>query len=148
MKSTLVFALLALAAGTAQAADLHLHAVLDSTPMVPAADSTATGEAKAVLHDDGKVQINVVFAGLSSDVTEVALHTGANNATGPSIATLDARKTPAGLVVNQQLTLDDDAAADMRAGNTYLLVVTGDRPSGALRGQLMPQPARLPSTTP
>ncbi|MFL6592979.1 MAG: CHRD domain-containing protein [Luteimonas sp.] len=136
------------ASGLVRADDLHLHAVLDSTPLVPAPDSTASGEARAILHDDGSLQVNAVFAGLASDVTEVSLHSGPGNATGPAITALNARRTAAGIVVNQRVDLQASAVADVRAGNSYLLVTTTDRPFGALRGQLMPQPARLPAQTP
>ena len=132
-------------AGGASAADVHLHAVLDSTPMVPATDSSGSGEARAVVRDDGTVRVSAAFAGLASLVTSVELHTGASNATGPTVAKLDVRETSAGMAVNQQLTLAAGAAADMRAGNSYILVTTADRPSGALRGQLVPQPVRLPA---
>jgi CHRD domain-containing protein len=136
------------ASTTARSEDLHLYAVLDNGPLVPDADSTASGEAKAVLHDDGSLEINAVFAGLASEVTEVSLHTGAANATGPAVAPLTARTTAAGVSVNQRLTLQPGPAADVRAGNAYLLVVTADRPFGALRGQLVPQPVHLPPQTP
>ncbi|MFL6593687.1 MAG: CHRD domain-containing protein [Luteimonas sp.] len=132
-------------AGAACAADVHLHAVLGSTPMVPATDSSGSGEARALVRDDGAVRISVAFAGLASSVTAVELHTGASNATGPIVATLDARETPAGTIVDQQLALDPGPAADVRAGNSYILITTADRPSGALRGQLVPQPVRLPA---
>jgi hypothetical protein len=42
------------------------------------------------------------------------------------------------------LTLNADVATSVRAGNAYLLVTTTDFPAGALRGQLLPQPVRLP----
>jgi CHRD domain-containing protein len=146
MKSFSLFALLLLAAGSAQAVDVHLYAALESTPMVPKADSNGAGEVTAVLHDDGKLQINAIFSGVGADITEVALHTGASNATGPAVAQLDVRTTPAGQVVNQQLTLDAATAAAVRAGNSYLLVVTTEHSTGALRGQLAPQPLQLPPT--
>ena len=47
---------------------------------------------------------------------------------------------------NGVLTLTPDVAADVRAGDAYLLVTTSDFPTGALRGQLLPQPVRLPRT--
>lgn len=131
--------------GAVRAADVQLHAVLDSTPLVPATDSSGSGEARAVVRDDGTVRISVAFAGLASLVMAVELHTGASNATGPTVAKLDVRETSAGMAVNQQLALGAGPAADMRAGNSYILVTTADRPSGALRGQLVPQPVRLPA---
>ena len=45
---------------------------------------------------------------------------------------------------NGVLTLTPDVAADVRAGDAYLLVTSTDFPTGALRGLLLPQPVRLP----
>jgi CHRD domain-containing protein len=138
--------LLCAGAGSLHAAELRLHALLDGSTVVSATDSSATGEAKAVLQDDGKVRINLVFGGLSSNVISAALHTGASNANGPAVVPLDVRTNQTvGSLVDEEITLSDDVAASMRAGNTYILVNTIDHPSGAMRGQLIPQPVRLPS---
>jgi hypothetical protein len=148
MKSMLLAALL-LAAGvapSAQAADLRLHALLDSTPLVPRADTDASGEATATLHDDGKATIRLVVGGITSSVAAAELHTGADNATGPVVAPLTLTSDPQlGWVAEQTLTLDAADAASMRAGDSYILVTTGDHPTGELRGQLVPQPVRLPA---
>jgi hypothetical protein len=132
---------------SAHAADLKLHALLDSAPMVPRADTEASDEATATLQDDGKATIRLVVGGIASSVVGAELHTGAANATGPVVAPLTLTADPKlGWLGEQTLALDDADAASMRAGESYILVTTGDHPTGELRGQLMPQPVRLPTT--
>ena len=129
------------------AAELRLHALLDGASVVSATDSKATGEARAILQDDNKLRINLVFGGLASNVTGAELHTGARSENGPTVAPLDVRENQTvGSLVDTELILTDDVAASMRAGNAYILVTTVDHPSGAIRGQLVPQPVRLPDT--
>ena len=138
---------LALAAsGAVHAADLRLHALLDGASVVSSTDSTGTGEARAVLQDDGKLRITLMFGGLAANVTGVELHTGASSDNGPQVAVIDAKPGAQGWVGNTVLTLTPDVAANVRAGDAYLLVTTADFPAGALRGQLVPQPVRLPRT--
>ncbi|HEY9399961.1 MAG TPA: CHRD domain-containing protein [Luteimonas sp.] len=147
MKLPHVLALLVLCvvAASAHAAELRLHALLDGASVVSATDSKATGEAKAVLRDDNKLRINLVFGGLASNVTGAELHTGASSENGPAVAPLGVRENQTvGSLVDTELTLTDDVAASVRAGNAYILVTTVDHPSGAIRGQLVPQPVRLP----
>jgi hypothetical protein len=149
MKLPHVLALLVLCAvaTSADAAELRLRALLDGASVVSATDSKATGEAKAVLQDDNTLRINLVFGGLASNVTGAALHTGASSENGPAAAPLDVRRNQTvGSLVDTELTLTDDVAASVRAGNAYIVVATVDHPSGAIRGQLIPQPVRLPAT--
>ena len=146
MKSILPTMLLLslVASGPLQAAELRLHALLDGASVVSATDSKGTGEARAVLQDDGKLRITLMFGGLAANVTGVELHTGARSDNGPQVASIDARPGAQGWTGNTVLTLTPDVAADVRAGDAYLLVTTTDFPAGALRGQLVPQPVRLP----
>ena len=141
--------LLAMAGCPAFAADQRLHAVLDGASVISATDSKGTGEASAVLTDDNKLRINLVFGGLASEVTGAALHLGNSSENGAAVAPLDVRTNQrGGSLVNQDVTLTPDAAASVREGNSYLLVTTNDRPAGEIRGQLLPQPVRLQSTAP
>lgn len=143
----LMLFLLLVASAPLQAAELRLHALLDGASVVSATDSKGTGEARAVLQDDGKLRVTLMFAGLTANVTGVELHTGSGNDNGPQVASMDARPdAQGGWVVNTVLTLTDTVAASVRAGNAYLLVTSTDFPAGALRGQLLPQPVRLPRT--
>lgn len=130
--------------GQAGAAELRLHAVLNGASVVSATDSKATGEATAVLQDNGKVRINLVFGGLASDVTGVELHTGTTAENGPTAMPLDvAKNQTVGSLVDQPLQLTEEVAQRMRAGEAYIVVNTIDHPAGSIRGQLMPQPVRL-----
>ena len=98
-----------------------------------------------MLQDDNKLRVTLLVGGLASNVTGVELHTGSGNDNGRA-ASMDASpNTQGGWAVNTVLTLSDDVAASVRAGNAYLLVTSADHPTGALRGQLLPQPVRLPS---
>ena len=137
--------LLLLAAAPLHAAELRLHALLDGASVVSATDSKGTGEARAVLQDDGKLRVTLMVGGLAADVTGVELHTGSGSDNGPQVAAMDARPDAhGGWVVNSVLSLSDDVAESVREGNAYLLVTTADLPAGAVRGQLLPQPVRLP----
>ena len=132
-------------AGGASAAELRLHAVLDGASVISATDSKGTGEATASLTDDNKLRINLVFGGLASSVTGAELHLGNRSENGAVVAPLDVRTNQrGGSLVNADVTLTPDAAASVRDGNSYLLVTTNDRPAGEIRGQLVPQPVRLP----
>jgi hypothetical protein len=136
--------LLLVASMPLHAAELRLHAVLGAST-VSATDSPGSGEARAVLQDDNKLRVTLLVGGLASNVTGVELHTGSGNDNGPRAASMDASpNTQGGWAVNTVLTLSDDVAASVRAGNAYLLVNTADHPTGAMRGQLLPQPVRLP----
>ncbi len=145
MKMAGMFATVLLAGtGSLQAADLRLHALLDGASVVSATDSRGTGEATATLGDDGKVRLTLVFGGLSSNVAGVTLQLGSSAENGAVMAPLDARKEQAaGSVVDAEVTLTPLAAESMRAGNSYLLVMTSNYPKGEIRGQLVPQPIRL-----
>jgi len=142
LATMLLFSLVA--SGPVHAAELRLHALLDGASVISATDSKGTGEARAVLQDDGKLRITLMFGGLTANVTGVELHTGTRSDNGPQVASIDASPGAQGWMANTVLTLTPDVAADVRAGNAYLLVTTTDFPTGALRGQLLPQPVRLP----
>lgn len=141
----LALLLLLVASAPLHAAELRLHALLDGASVVSASESPGTGEARAVLEDDGKLRVTLLVGGLATNVTGVELHTGSGNDNGPQVASMDASpNAQGGWIVNTLLTLNADVATSVRAGNAYLLVTTTDFPAGALRGQLLPQPVRLP----
>ena len=133
-----------LVAGNAAAATLRLHATLAAANVVSASDSPATGEARATLDDDNHLRLRLAFGGAASTVTGVALHVGTPDSAGPAVVPLDVRDDGnGGARVDARITLADSVAASMRAGSTYLQVDTIGRPLGAIRGQLLPEPADL-----
>lgn len=130
--------------GQARADELKLRAVLNGGNVVSATDSEATGEATAVLDDDDKLVLNLVYGGLGSEVTGASLHIGKSNENGLSAMALDVRENQTvGSLVDAHFTLEASVAQRMRDGETYILVTTIGNPDGAIRGQLMPQPVRL-----
>lgn len=133
--------------GTAHAAELRLHALLDGASVVSATDSPGTGEARAVLQDDNKLRVTLLVGGLTTTVTGVELHTGSGSDNGPEVASIDVRENAQGAwAASTVLTLTDGVAQSVREGGAYLLVTTTDFPTGAMRGQLLAQPVRLPRT--
>ncbi|MBW3549992.1 MAG: CHRD domain-containing protein [Proteobacteria bacterium] len=136
-------------AGAATAQEVNLRGVLSGGNVISATESPATGEVAAVLAEDGTLQLDLVFAGLEPGATGAALHTGRYNENGPAVAELDV-KTGAteGRIAGAQLSLTPLEAADVRAGESYVVISTIENPAGAVRGQLMPQPARLGDTPP
>lgn len=137
-------ALLLLAALPAQAQSTRLQANLNGSSVVSATDSKATGEARAMLEDDGDVAIDLAFGGLASNATGAALHAGAAGENGPLLADLDVdTDQPQGALVDARVRLTPENAQRMRDGETYIVVTTIEFPAGAIRGQLLPQPTTL-----
>ena len=134
----------AFTAGNAAAATLRLHATLAADRVVSASDSPATGEARATLDDDNHLRLSLAYGGAVSTVTGVALHVGTPDSAGAVVVPLDVREDGnGGALVDARITLTDIVAASMRAGSTYLQVDTIDHPLGAIRGQLLPEPASV-----
>jgi hypothetical protein len=139
-----IVSLVASGAGIASAADLRLHALLDGASVVSATESKGTGEAIAILGDDDKLRLTMVYGGLETNVTGASLNMGSSSENGAVILPLDVPvNRTSGAMVDAELTVPPDAASAMRIGNTYILVETTDHPAGAIRGQLTPQPVRL-----
>lgn len=144
LRCCIAAALLVLAALPAQAQSTRLQATLNGTSVVSATDSKATGEARAMLEEDGDVAIDLAFGGLASNATGAALHAGAAGENGPLLAQLDVgTDQPQGAVVDARLRLSAEDAQRMRDGETYVVVSTIEFPAGAIRGQLLPQPTTL-----
>lgn len=133
-----------LAVAQAHGADVQLMAMMDGASVVSATESKASGQARAILTDDGKVTMDVAFTGLAANATSVEVLLGKASENGLMIAPLNvgsgetaASKT--GLTMS--LTTEQEQA--MRDGMTYVVVRTIDYPAGAIRGQLIPQAPAL-----
>lgn len=130
--------------GIAHAVDLKLRAVLIGGGVVSATESPATGEALAVLEEDNDLRLDLSYAGFVTGSTGAALHVGKENENGLKIADLDVSlDATEGRLSIEQLRLDADDAARVRAGESYLVISTIQYPNGAIRGQLVPQPLRV-----
>ncbi len=141
MKSLTLFFVATLGV-TAQvpAVDLTLLATINGTSVVSATESKASGQARAVLDDDGKVTLDVAFAGLASGATGVELLMGKPTENGIVVSSLDVGGGKTGdSKTGLALTLTPEQEQAMREGMTYVTVRTIDYPGGAIRGQLLPQ---------
>lgn len=127
-----------------QAADLTLMAVMNGASVVSATESKASGQAMAMLTEDGKLTMDVAFAGLAADATGVELLIGKASENGIVIGPLDVGSGETGASRSGlTMTLTPEQEQAMRDGMTYVLVRTIDFPAGAIRGQLIPQAPAL-----
>lgn len=134
-------------AARAHAADLMLMATMDGGSVVSATESKASGQARAMLNEDGKVTMDVAFTGLASEATSVELLMGKATENGLAIGPIDVGSGKTGdSRTGLSLTLTPEQEQAMRDGMTYVLVRTIDFPGGAIRGQLLPQAPALLGT--
>jgi len=147
IKRSLFFCVAMGVVAQAFAADLTLMAMMDGSSVVSATESKASGQARAVLDEDGRVTMDVAFAGLASDATSVELLMGKATENGVVVGALNVGSGNTGdSKSGLALTLSPEQEQAMRDGMTYLLVRTIDYPGGAIRGQLMPQAPALLGT--
>lgn len=140
-----------LAPSGAGAADTRLRGLLNAGSVVSATESLATGEARAMLEDDNDMRVDLVYSGLEERATGVALHVGKPSENGALVEKLDAdldTDGDSGRVVGAQFKVSTDIAARIRAGEAYLVITTIEHPAGLIRGQLTPEPIRLPPSAP
>lgn len=131
------------------AAEVKLRALLDAGSVVSATESLATGEGRALLEDDNDMRVDLVYSGLEERATGAALHVGKPGENGTLVERLDLDvEDDSGRVVGAEFDVGDDVAARIRAGEAYLVINTIEHPDGLIRGQLTPQPARLPEPVP
>ncbi len=124
----------------AQVSDLKLMAMMDGASVVSATESKASGQALAMLTEDGKVTMDIAFTGLASAAASVELLLGKATENGVAIGTLNVGEGETGASkTGLTMTLTAEQEQAMRDGLTYVLVRTIDFPGGAIRGQLMPQ---------
>lgn len=135
----------------ASAADLKLRAPLSGTSVVSATESPATGEARAVLEDDNDMRIDLVYSGLEETATGAAVHVGKPSENGALVERFDVDADTdegSGRVVGAEFDVSADVGARVRAGEAYVVITTVEHPDGLIRGQLTPEPVRLPAETP
>lgn len=133
----------------ADAAEVKLRALLDAGSVVSATESLATGEGRGLLEDDNDMRVDLVYSGLEERATGAALHVGKPGENGMLVERLDLDvEDDSGRVVGAEFDVADDVAARIRAGEAYLVINTIEHPDGLIRGQLTPQPVRLPEPVP
>lgn len=141
----------ALAPLGANAADTRLRGLLNAGNVVSATESQATGEARAMLEEDNDMRVDLVYSGLEERATGAALHVGKPSENGALVEKIEVdldTEGDSGRVVGAQFTVSTEIAARIRAGEGYLVITTIKHPAGLIRGQLTPEPVRLPPTVP
>jgi hypothetical protein len=105
----------------------------------PSVDSPGFGTAHFTFDDSTRVlTYAVTISGLSPDqVTMAHIHRGAVGANGPIIRTLSSTGFTQ---ISGQVTLTEDEAADLKAGNLYVNARSVANPGGFARGQLFLNP--------
>lgn len=104
----------------------------------------ATGEVRALIDEDGDVRVDLVVSGLTERVTGATLHTGRTGENGEQIARMDvAVEGMEGRVIGATADLSPALAAQVRAGEAYVVLRTSEHPDGILRAQLAPQARSL-----
>lgn len=133
------------ASTAAGAAELRLRALLNGGNVVSATESPATGEARAMLADDNGVRVDLVYSDLEEKATGAELRVGKSNENGIAIEKLDLDIDQSdGRVIGALFDVSPDMAERIRSGEAYLVITTIEHPNGVIRGQLVPQPMRLP----
>ncbi len=146
LRNGLFAACLAVAA-QAHAMELQLMAQLDGRSVVSATESRGSGQAMAMLAEDGKLTLDIAFTGLAANATHVELLLGQASENGVLIGPLDVGEGKTGASKSGlQMTLTPEQEQAMRDGMTYVMVRTIDFPGGAIRGQLVPQAPDLLGT--
>ncbi|WP_133478240.1 CHRD domain-containing protein [Cognatilysobacter segetis] len=115
----------------------------------PAADTRPpTGEARAVVDEDGRVRVDLVVAGLTERATSATLHTGDAGENTEQVARLDvAADDGEARVIGGRVDLTPLVAQQVRAGSAYIVLRTSEHPDGFLRAQLAPQARTLGSVS-
>ena len=156
---TLVITALLICTGSfsASARDRHFRANLNTFEETPAIVGTGTGHLRLTLHDDGTMDFELTFSGLTGPASAAHIHIGqravAGNVTiffcggggrpncpGASgtvtgtITALDVLPVPAQGIAGGDL---DAVLRGMRAGVTYANMHTAAHPGGEIRGQIV-----------
>jgi hypothetical protein len=131
-----------------QAQDVHLRGIFN---LVRAPDADArppTGEARAVLDEDGDVRIDLVVSGLNERPTFATLHAGDAGENSEQVARLDvAASGNEARVIGGRADLTPLVAQQIRADGAYVVLHTSEHPDGLLRAQLALQPRTLGTVT-
>ncbi|WP_187770798.1 CHRD domain-containing protein [Cognatilysobacter lacus] len=129
---------------SAVAQDIHMRGVFNLV-RAPAADvRPPTGEARAVIDDDGRVRVDLVVSGLVEHPTSATLHTGSAGANTEQVARMDvAASGDEARVIGGRVELTPIVAQQLRASGGYIVLHTSEHPDGFLRAQLLTQARTL-----
>jgi hypothetical protein len=147
----IIFLLIVGLATAGIAAEKGFKAALSGNEVVPAAMTTAKGEATFTLGKDGKALMYKVMVSDIENVTASHIHMGKKGENGPAVALIDLKGKKAGkfsgTLAEGKITAKEllgslkgktvkDLVKEIEAGDTYLNVHTDKYPDGELRGQI------------
>ena len=137
MRLLFAAAVLALAAGTAQAETVKFHATLNGASEVPANTERGTGMAMGSLDTVSKVfTYEVTYSGLTGPAVAAHFHgPAAPGANAPPTVPLAPPASP----IKGTATLTDAQIADLTAGKWYVNIHTAAHGPGEIRGQVEKQ---------
>lgn len=133
---------------SAAAQDVHLRGAFNLM-RAPAADTRPpSGEARAVVNEDGSVRVDLVVSGMDEHVTSATLHAGDSADNTEHVARMDVAGVDGeARVIGGRVDLTPLIAQQVRAGSAYIVLHTSEHPDGFLRAQLAPQPRTLGSVS-
>lgn len=135
---------LALPAVAQQAQDTRLRGSFVPTRSPEGDARPATGEVRAMVEADGDARVDLVVSGLAERATTATLHTGDAGENGEQVARMELTVDGAeARVIGATTRLSPIVAAQVRAGQAYVVVRTNEHPDGVLRAQLVPQTRSL-----
>jgi hypothetical protein len=126
-------ALLLSAFATANAKDVAVS--LSGDQEVPAVTTSAKGEGKITVADDGAVSGSIKTSGITG--TAAHIHEAAAGKNGPPVITLE-KKGDNEWAVPAGAKLTDAQLASFKAGNLYVNVHSAEHRPGEIRAQLKP----------
>lgn len=127
-----------------QAQDTRLRGSFVPTRSPEGDARPATGEVRAMVEADGDARVDLVVSGLAERATSATLHTGDAGENGEQVARMDLVVDGAeARAIGATTRLSPIVAAQVRAGQAYVVVRTSEHPDGVLRAQLVPQARSL-----
>ena len=144
--TALLFTIALIVPGLAAAQDVHLRGQFVPTRAPEADTRPATGEARAVVEVDGDTRVDLVVSGLTERATSATLHAGDAGDTTEQVASMPLTVNGGeARAIGATVTLTPAVAAQIRAGDAYIVIRTNEHPDGVLRAQLVPQAKTLES---
>ena len=132
-------------------ADRRFQATLTGAQQVPAVATTARGTGTVVLNTtEDQISVNLTFSGLSSNATAAHIHGAAAAGTNAGILFDFSAVTPAataGTIATQTFPITPTQVTQLKAGQFYFNIHTGNFGGGEIRGQIMTAPPEKHSAT-
>jgi hypothetical protein len=121
------------------------HAVLNGAQEVPDVDTSATGTGTVVVSaDESTIFVKVSFSGLSTPAVDAHIHVGPPDEDGGVVFPLSfPSATSTSVPMTATFSVTPAQLVDLRAGNWYFNIHSGNHPGGEIRGQILATPDPL-----